>query len=99
LLRCKRYYEVINSILIKEKAVFGFDKTFMFSVEKRASPTVTAYSMNGTPNKISYFNVDHWTDMDFSRCEALNPQLVRMSAALPTDACYSWSIKADAEYH
>jgi hypothetical protein len=56
---CQRYYERSKDInsLIGSKICIGVHPTllsgFDFAVEKRVTPTITLYSRNGTPNKVS----------------------------------------------
>lgn len=67
LVKCQRYYEAgIIIIELTGEHDAKYERTIPFKVTKRINPRCTVRSMQGTPDHISYYSNDGWTDIPIS---------------------------------
>lgn len=96
---CQRYYETSYPNDVELTSSTGtLDRAFWFSVKKRATPTVSIKSINGTPNKISIHLNGSWQDYDYTDFEA-RTGWYRIRATQQQDLfnVFAWNWTADAE--
>ena len=100
LLKCQRYYQKIfffEHNILSTSAVYDHD---YYVTPKRTNGSLTAYSANGTANKVSFYTNSQWEDNNYDQLEwnagSLNTN-IRLRVTIPANSYVKGSIEVSAD--